>query len=78
MSGTKTGGLRAAQTNRKRYGENFYSLIGTKGGSVTGIQKGFAKDRRSLLEKLMLRPKLAKLAGKKGEKISRRGKKGNS
>ena len=32
MSGTKAGGLKASETNRKRHGEDFYSRIGRKGG----------------------------------------------
>lgn len=33
MSGTRTGGLRAVQTNKERYGDDWYSSIGFKGGS---------------------------------------------
>lgn len=64
MSGTKSGGKKAAATNKKTYGDDFYANIGKKGGSVSGIKKGFA-----------LNPKLAKEAGRKGGKISKRGKK---
>lgn len=61
MPGTKIGGLKAAQTNRQKYGDNFYQKIGRLGGehSHTG---GFAKN-----------PDLARLAGAKGGKRSRRG-----
>lgn len=41
MSGTKIGGLRAAKTNRDRYGKDFYQLIGAKGGH-NGNTGGFA------------------------------------
>lgn len=60
MAGTKKGGKQAAQTNKKRYGEDFYSRIGSKGGkkSTTG---GFAANR-----------KLASEAGRKGGKKGRR------
>ena len=62
MSGTKAGGLKAAATNKELHGEDFYARIGQKGGKFCGM-KGFA-----------LNPELAKLAGAKGGKISRRGK----
>ena len=60
MSGTKNGGLKAAATNRKRYGKNFYKNIGAKGGRL-GTTGGFAAN-----------PALAKVAGAKGGRISRR------
>ena len=60
MSGTKNGGLKAAATNRKRYGKNFYKHIGAKGGRL-GTTGGFAAN-----------PALAKVAGAKGGRISRR------
>lgn len=62
MGGTKAGGLKTAATNKIIYGEDFYSRIGKKGGKVCGM-KGFA-----------LNPELAKTAGAKGGKISKRGK----
>lgn len=60
MAGTKDGGLKAAAKNIERYGEDFYAKIGAKGGkkSRTG---GFAANRE-----------LARIAGAKGGKISRR------
>lgn len=63
MSGTRAGGLKAAQTNKDRHGKNFYQKIGSVGGkrSNTG---GFAAN-----------PELARIAGRKGGKISRRRKK---
>lgn len=62
MSGTKAGGLKAAATNKAKRGDDFYKLIGRKGGLVCGV-KGFA-----------LNHELAVLAGRKGGKISKRGK----
>ena len=45
MSGTVKGGKKAAVTNKVRYGENFYSNIGSKGGSAyTEKLKGFAAN----------------------------------
>ena len=62
MAGTKAGGLRAAKTNKERYGEGFYVRIGGKGGR-NGVGKGgFASN-----------PELAKILGAKGGKMSRRG-----
>ena len=61
MSGTKAGGLKAAQTNREKYGKEFYSNIGRKGGQM-GHTGGFAAN-----------PALARIAGAKGGRISRRG-----
>lgn len=62
MSGTKEGGLKVKATLIKRHGENFFKEIGRKGGMVC-CQKGFACN-----------PELAKSAGRKGGKISKRGK----
>ena len=61
MVGTKAGGLKAARTNRERYGKDFYKIQGRKGG-MSGHTGGFAAD----LE-------LARAAGAKGGRVSRRG-----
>ena len=61
MSGTKAGGMKAAATNKAKYGKEFYARIGKKGGQ-NGHTGGFAAN-----------PALARLAGKKGGTISRRG-----
>lgn len=61
MSGTKAGGLKAATTNKERYGDGFYSNIGAMGGR-SGHTGGFAAN-----------PALARLAGAKGGRISKRG-----
>ena len=63
MPGTKAGGLKTAKTNYERYGKDFYRNMGKKGGSKTGVLKGFAAN-----------PALAKIAGSKGGKVSKRGK----
>ena len=63
MSGTKLGGMRAAITNKKKYGEGFYARIGAKGGR-NGHTGGFAA----------MDPELRAACGRKGGKISRRGK----
>lgn len=63
MSGSITGGKLAAKTNKERYGDDFYKIIGAEGGKAFyGKPKGFAANRE-----------LAKEAGAKGGKISRRG-----
>lgn len=62
MVGTKIGGKKAVLTNRLRHGEDFYHRIGKKGGQ-NGHTGGFASN-----------PELAKIAGRKGGKISKRGK----
>lgn len=62
MSGTKLGGLKAAETNKEKHGEDFYREIGRKGGRAC-CAKGFAANRE-----------LARSAGAKGGAVSRRGK----
>ncbi len=62
MAGTRTGGQRAAQTNKKRYGVDFYERIGRAGGRISR-GGGFAKN-----------PDLAREAGRKGGLRSRRNK----
>lgn len=42
MAGTKQGGKKAAAANKKKYGDNFYARIGSKGGRKTDVIKGFA------------------------------------
>lgn len=60
MAGTKEGGKKAAQTNKARHGKDFYATIGAKGGKL-GRTGGFAANRE-----------LARIAGAKGGRISRR------
>ena len=62
MAGTKAGGQKAAAKNLAK-NPNFYAEIGRKGGSVVGTKGGFAAN-----------PELARIAGAKGGRISRRGK----
>lgn len=60
MPGTKLGGQKARETNYKKYGKDFFCIIGSKGGQA-GHTGGFAAC-----------PELAKIAGAKGGRISRR------
>lgn len=61
MSGNKSGGLKAATTNKLRHGDDFYSRIGKKGGSRSTPTGGFGADHER-----------ARIAGAKGGSISRR------
>lgn len=50
MSGTAEGGKKAAETNKRKYGEDYYSINGAKGGAKK-VPKGFAlMDRNKLIE----------------------------
>jgi len=63
MAGTKQGGQAAAATNKAKYGDDFYAKIGAQGGKK-GRTGGFWANRE-----------LARIAGAKGGRISRRTKK---
>lgn len=63
MAGTKLGGKAAASTNKAKYGADFYAKIGAMGGKK-GKTGGFYANRE-----------LARVAGAKGGRISRRSKK---
>ena len=63
MAGTKLGGKRAAATNKRFHGADFYKRIGAIGGK-NGNTGGFAANRE-----------LARIAGAKGGRISKRTKK---
>jgi len=41
MAGTKQGGLKAAATNREKYGKDFSKIAGAKGGRIS--RRGPAK-----------------------------------
>lgn len=43
MAGNREGGKKAADTNKQRYGINYYQTIGAIGGS-RGLGGGFASD----------------------------------
>lgn len=60
MAGTVEGGKAAAATNKEKYGDDFYAKIGAKGGKL-GRTGGFYANRE-----------LARIAGAKGGRISKR------
>lgn len=62
MAGTLIGGKKAAQVNKELYGKDFYKNIGSIGGKK-GTTGGFFANKE-----------LARIAGAKGGRISRRGK----
>ena len=66
MPGTSLGGQKAAAANKAKHGSDFYARIGAKGGKL-GRTGGFAAN-----------PELARLAGAKGGRISRRTKKADT
>ena len=63
MVGTKAGGMKAAITNKRLYGEDFYKRNGAKGGR-NGHTGGF----------YAMTPERRAECGRKGGTISRRGK----
>ena len=62
MGGTTNGGIKASETNKEKYGADFYQRIGKIGGEK-GTTGGFYANRE-----------LARTAGAKGGKVSKRGK----
>lgn len=62
MAGTKAGAIKARDTNYEKHGKDFYKKIGSKGGKK-GHTGGFFANRE-----------LARKAGQKGGRISKRGK----
>lgn len=67
MSGTITGGRKAAETNKIKYGEDFYKIIAAKGGRAK-VPKGFS----------MMTRKQRSLAGTLGGRKSKRRPSNNS
>lgn len=70
MPGTKAGGAKAAATNKRKYGDDYYARIGSDGGKKSGTG-GFwhRKFVRGDVDAV-------KEAGRKGGTISRRRKNG--
>lgn len=61
MSGTVSGGKKAAIANKEKHGNDFYRKIGAVGGA-NGHTGGFYANRE-----------LARIAGRKGGRLSKRG-----
>lgn len=61
MAGNRTGGLKTAAKNKEKFGKDFYARIGKKGGQ-NGKTGGFYNN-----------PELARRAGRKGGRTSKRG-----
>lgn len=55
MVGTREGGLKASLSVKEKYGEDYFKVMGRKGGLKKGVKKGFAANHT-----------LASLAGYKG------------
>lgn len=70
MAGTREGGRKAAITNRIRHGEGFYARIGQMGGH-NGTTGGFNSD--VVGKDGLTGRERARIAGRKGGLISRRG-----
>lgn len=63
MSGNKEGGMKFATNIKQKYGEDYYQVIGSKGGkTIHKTPRGFAA----------MSPEQRSLAGHKGGSISRR------
>lgn len=71
MAGTKAGGAKARATNLAKYGDDFYSNIGRKGGRA-GTTGGFASEK--IGADGLTGFERAVIAGRKGGHLSRRGK----
>lgn len=71
MPGTMTGGKKARETNKERYGDDYYKRIGSMGGKKhSGI-----KQRETVLERYG--DDYYSKIGSKGGKVSKRGRNGN-
>lgn len=70
ISGTKIGGLRASETNKRRYGDDYYVMIGTSGG--TKSRNGGFKSQKIGKDGLTGQERAIKY-GSIGGKKSRRG-----
>lgn len=69
MAGTKDGGRKAAELNKKKYGEDFYIKIGSLGGKL-GKTGGFASQKVGADG--LTGVQRASVVGTKGGKKSRR------
>ena len=70
MTGTKLGAIKARQTIYMKHGKDFYARIGKKGG-MNGTTGGFFSNKVG--KDGLTGPERARVAGRKGGLISRRG-----
>ena len=68
MSGTLAGGKKAAETNKKKYGDDFYKVQGAKGGAASGTGGFYYMKVNGMDDEIAE-------AGRKGGRISKRTKK---
>lgn len=71
MAGTRIGGLKAAKTNKKVWGDDFYKAIGAKGGEKSR-GGGFASTK--IGKDGLTGQERARLAGARGGSNSKRNK----
>jgi hypothetical protein len=71
MAGTREGGKNAAARNKEKYGDDFYAKIGAMGGKA-GRTGGFASS--DIGYDGLTGKERARIAGRKGGLIGRRGK----
>lgn len=71
MAGTMIGGVKTAETNKKKYGSDYYRNIGKLGGTKSR-GGGFASNKVG--EDGLTGLERARIAGAKGGKISRKNK----
>lgn len=69
MAGTREGGIKARETNLKKYGPDFYKKNGAKGGR-NGQTGGFASDK--IGADGLSGSERASIAGQTGGRISKR------
>ena len=78
MAGTKIGGMRAAATNKAKWGEDFYRIVGKRGGSNgrgEGYKGGFASGKLCNCHLIEGEHRYVRCAGMKGGYKSKRGSK---
>ena len=68
MAGTKEGALKAAETNKKKYGNDYYKRLGAKGGSRKTPTSGFGSPKRG--PDGLTGPERARVVGSLGGLIS--------
>lgn len=72
MAGTKAGGVKAAATNKAKYGEDYYANVGRKGGLAPKKAPGGFGSKQVGKDGLT-GPERAKVVGFIGGRKSRRG-----